>query len=92
MSRSLSHSAIIALGLVGGLVAAAPVLADAPPLHSLACAQAGWNADRAGCRTIAHRRAPRPYFAQARASGRLPELGLPLAGRYVSLLILGVGY
>lgn len=90
MSRVSPRTVIGALGLAGALSVAAPAFADAPALRGVSCVQAGWAPDRASCRAAIHRRAMRSdaarvqrYFAEATA---------PFTGRYVSLLILGVGY
>lgn len=91
MSRSTPRTAIIALGLVGALIAA-PAFADAAPGRGLSCAPSAWTSGPAACRTVAHRRRFRQDFARVQAPDSLIEAVVPLAGRYVSLLILGVGY
>ncbi|WP_375465479.1 hypothetical protein [uncultured Methylobacterium sp.] len=92
MSRSIQRSTIIALGLAGGLIAAVPAFADAESTRGLSCAPAEWMPDQAECRAVAHRRRFRPDFARVRAPAHLIDTDIPFAGRYVSLLILGVGY
>ncbi|GJE59478.1 hypothetical protein [Methylobacterium trifolii] len=92
MSRFVQRSAF-ALGMAGILMAAGPALADAPlrSLQSCAPSSAAWASDRAACRVAArvtHRRVLAGIRTPYAASGS--ALGVP--SRYVSLLILGVGY
>ena len=92
MSRSIPRSAVIALGLAGCLIAAGPASADAGPARGLSCTSTEWMSDRAECRALAHRRRFRPDLARVRAPAYRMDTAIPFAGRYVSLLILGVGY
>lgn len=95
MSRSIRRSAVAAACLAGFLVMAGPASADATAVQrGFSCGQGAgiaWSADR-GCRSVAHRRTLRSAFARVRSPAYLADAVGVYATRYVSLLILGVGY
>ena len=95
MSRSVRRAAVSAACLAGLLMTAGPAGADAATVQrAFSCGQGAgiaWSADR-GCRSVAHRRTFRPAFARVRAPAYLADAAGAYAARYVSLLILGVGY
>lgn len=79
MSRFAQRTALASLGLAALVLAQAPARADAPLRGASACAPA-WMSERAACRAASR------VSAQATVrTGLAPS-------RYVSLLILGVGY
>lgn len=96
MSRMVQRSAVFAAGLVGLVLAFGPAQASMPRGYGPACVGSAVTAPdvRLACRTVrtARRRARtyHPMIADARLSPIDPD---PYgAGRYVSLLILGVGF
>lgn len=95
MSRIVRRSAVFAAGLAGLVVAFGPAQASMPNGYSSACVgSAGASYGRLACRPVrtARRRARtyRPMIADARLYPIDPDpYGV---GRYVSLLILGVGF
>ena len=96
MSRFLRRPAVIAAALAGALMTFGPAQASMPLGYGTACmgSTAATSDRRFACRPVRtarrHVRTYRPMIADA----RLPLLD-PYsygAGRYVSLLILGVGF
>ena len=101
MSRIVRCSALSALGLAGALATFAildlgPAQASTPRAYGSACASPASVASykRLGCRLVRttrrHVRTYRPMIADARLP--LIDPGLYGVSRYVSLLILGVGF
>ena len=93
MPRFAQRSILIA-GLAGALLAYGPARADAPRAPGIACAGAAMAWDRPDCRSLrtARRRVRSYHPAIAEFQPPMIDPGVYGAGRYVSLLVLGVGY
>jgi hypothetical protein len=91
MSRFVQRSVLVA-GLAGALLAFGPARADAPRAPGIGCYGSAY--DRPGCRAwrTAHRRVRTYRPSVADMSPRIAEPAFYGASRYVSLLVLGVGY
>ena len=94
MSRYVRRSRLVALVVLGAAALSAPALADVTPLHAGdPCTQ--WSARNIpACRVgmkSAKRQGIRPAFAETRRP-IVVDAFVPVAPRYVSLLILGVGF
>lgn len=93
MSRLAQRSVLIA-GLAGAVLAFGPARADAPRAPGIACSGAASAYERPACRSprIVHRRSRSYPAAITDFRPRVVDPGVYGAGRYVSLLILGVGF
>ena len=94
MSRFVRCSGLVALGLLGAADLARPALADASPLRTgdrcLQSSSRSLAACRIGAKS-ARRHVTRTAMAEVPPS-IFGEPIVPVASRYVSLLILGVGF